>query len=425
LQTKSILACLFAVVLVSVAAAAADDLTKRIQEDLTALGYDTGNVRGESSTETVIAISQFQAENDLEVTGEGSTQLAEAIKAKLDERDNSSPVTQAGATQPIDPVALQAAQQACLRDKVEAAQASQKKKRGFGSLMRAVTNTAIRFGGGNDLARRVQETSYEIYRVDATADDWEKAAKDLGLTQSELEECRKPGGATLTAANSGDSAQSRGTTQQLTAEQRQAIEQSGMGGMFDRMMSGMGSNQPAFLSEPDQNIYPSDDYRFSHRVKMRITSPRGTVEPIFYVQPDAPYYARKQSRDGVTQFLVYDNELNLAVLYAEKDGEKRTIHNRINIETKALLIGAYRDAPRETPIKPLGEKIILGYPSRGYEISTLAGTTEIWLTDDAPASLFTTMFHGRAELESYAQIWCMSGIEEGGAFLLKLGLTKT
>jgi len=26
---------------------------------------------------------------------------------------------------------------------------------------------------------------------------------------------------------------------------------------------------------------------------------------------------------------------------------------------------------------------------------------------------------------SYAQIWCMSGIEEGGAFLLKLGLTKT
>ena len=58
--------------------------------------------------------------------------------------------------------------------------------------MRAVTNTAIRFGGNSDVARAVRDTSYDIYRADATADDWERAAKDLGLTNDDLEACRNP-----------------------------------------------------------------------------------------------------------------------------------------------------------------------------------------------------------------------------------------
>ena len=61
----------------------ADDLTKIIQEDLTALGYDAGEASGERTVQTAIAISQFQAEYDLEVTGEPSPQLAGIIKAKM------------------------------------------------------------------------------------------------------------------------------------------------------------------------------------------------------------------------------------------------------------------------------------------------------------------------------------------------------
>lgn len=402
---KSISICVVLALLLPVGVSA-DDLTKMIQEDLTALGYDTGNVDGEFSTATAVAISQFQAENGIEVTGEASPQLAGIIQAKLSDKDTSAAAAQPPEGQSMDPAALQAAQQACLREKVEKAQSSRKKKRGFRSLMKAVANTAARFGGNSDLAGQVQETSYEIYKVDATAEDWERAAEDLGLSQSDLEECRNPGsGATLRAGVNNAPSQSgspnaaaagTGAMQQLTQEQRRALEQSGMGGMFENMMGSANTSQPGFLSQPDKNIGPSDTYRFSYRVTMRISNGRGTVEPVFYVQPDAPYYARRQSRDGVTQFLVFDNERNLAVLYAEKDGEKRTLHNRLNIETKALLIGAYRDAPQTTPVKSLGSKKILGYRSQGYEISTLAGTTEIWVTDDAPASLFSTMFRNRA-----------------------------
>ena len=177
-------------------ASSADELTQIIQKDLVALGYDPGNIQGEMSTETIVAISKFQAENNLEVTGEASPQLAGIIKAKL--KGGTAPPGQAAApavaaaTPANDAAAKQAAQQACLQEKIAAAQASQKKKRGFGSLVRAVTNTASRYAGGSDLARQVSETSYDIYNANATADDWERAAEDLGLTQDDLEECENP-----------------------------------------------------------------------------------------------------------------------------------------------------------------------------------------------------------------------------------------
>lgn len=168
----------------------ADDLTKMIQKDLIALGYDPGNIQGELSTETIVAISTFQAENDLEITGEASPQLAGVIKARLKSKDSGT-TTAAAAPEPMDPAALQAARDACLQEKVLAAQQANKKKKGFGSLMRAVTNTASRYGGG-DLAREVSETSRDVYDANATADDWERAAEDMGLTTDDIEACQDP-----------------------------------------------------------------------------------------------------------------------------------------------------------------------------------------------------------------------------------------
>ncbi|MDH4072455.1 MAG: peptidoglycan-binding protein [Gammaproteobacteria bacterium] len=196
MRLKSIPICVLMVLMMPFPGLA-DDLTKIIQKDLIALGYDPGNIQGEMSTETIVAISKFQAENNLEVTGEASPQLAGVIKAKLKEKDNpgggaaSAPAV-AAAAPANDAAALQAAQQACLQEKIAAAQASQKKKKGFGSLVRAVTNTASRYGGGSDLARQVSETSYDIYNANATAGDWERAAEDLGLSQDDLEACRNP-----------------------------------------------------------------------------------------------------------------------------------------------------------------------------------------------------------------------------------------
>lgn len=175
----------------------ADDLTRTIQKDLVALGYDPGNIKGEASTQTVVAISKFQAEHDLEVTGEATPQLAGVIKAELKKKSQGATTAAAPAAAAPPKAApaaastggMTAAQSLCLQEKVQARQEAEKKKRGFGKLLNAVSRTASRFGGSN-LAGDIARTSGDIYSANATAADIQGAARDLGLTETEVEECR-------------------------------------------------------------------------------------------------------------------------------------------------------------------------------------------------------------------------------------------
>lgn len=63
-----------------------DDMAQMVQRHLQALGYDPGNVAGDVTTDTIIAISEFQAEMGLAVTGEVSPQLAGVLSAEVDKR---------------------------------------------------------------------------------------------------------------------------------------------------------------------------------------------------------------------------------------------------------------------------------------------------------------------------------------------------
>jgi len=165
--------------------AAADNLTAMVQKDLTALGYDTGGASGEMNTATVVAISRFQAENGLEVTGEVTPQLAGMLSARASGSGNTT-----AAAAHRSPAKLAQARQACLQEKFAAAQEAQRKQRGFGRLMSGVGRIANRFGG--DFGREMAEVSRDVYDVNATAADLSQAAKDLGLTENDIEACRNP-----------------------------------------------------------------------------------------------------------------------------------------------------------------------------------------------------------------------------------------
>lgn len=174
--------------------ASADELTQIIQQDLVVLGYDPGNTDGEATTQTIIAISKFQAEHDLEVTGTASPQLAGVIKAAINQQGQpaAAPPAPAAAAAPVlDAEALRAAQQACLQRKMAEAEEAQKTRRGLGRLARAVTRTASRFGG-NDVSREISELSGDLYTAGAVAEDLKGAAEDLGLTETDIEACRNP-----------------------------------------------------------------------------------------------------------------------------------------------------------------------------------------------------------------------------------------
>ena len=175
--------------------ALADELTQIIQQDLVTLGYDPGATDGEATVATVVAISKFQAEHDLAVTGEATPQLAGVIKAAINQRGQPAaaarPAAQAVAAPVPDAAALQAAQQACLQKKVQDAQESQQRKRGFARLASAVSRTASRLGG-DGVSREVSQLSSTVYDANAIASDLKGAAEDLGLTETDIEECRNP-----------------------------------------------------------------------------------------------------------------------------------------------------------------------------------------------------------------------------------------
>ena len=176
-------------------AAAADEVTQMAQQELKALGYDIDNTDGEATMKTIVAISKFQSENNMEVTGEASPQLIGVIRAS--QNTTAAPAVAAESAAVQAPAEAQTAQtleqlqQACLMAKYEEAQEKNKKKRGMMRLLSAVSRTSRQFGSGG-LAGDISRASWEAYNVNATAADLEAAGKDLGLTPDEMEECRNP-----------------------------------------------------------------------------------------------------------------------------------------------------------------------------------------------------------------------------------------
>lgn len=159
-----------------------DPLVQSIQRDLVALGYDPGNTHGELTTSTVVAISKFQAENNLQVTGEATPQLAGILAAKRDAARSSAGSAGSSAQ------SLEESQAACLQEKIDAVK---KKKRAFGRFVKAAADSASRYGG-TKVSAEVEKASAEAYKADATAKDLEEAADALGLSEADIESCRNP-----------------------------------------------------------------------------------------------------------------------------------------------------------------------------------------------------------------------------------------
>lgn len=76
------------------------------------------------------------------------------------------------------------AQQQCLQQKIEQAQAVQKKKRGFGKMLGAVSRTAGQLGN-----TALGKVVGDLYSANATVDDLADAARDLGITEDDIAQC--------------------------------------------------------------------------------------------------------------------------------------------------------------------------------------------------------------------------------------------
>jgi peptidoglycan hydrolase-like protein with peptidoglycan-binding domain len=180
------------------AIAVADELTQIVQKDLTALGYDTGGVDGKAGTKTVIAVSRFQAEHGLAVTGEITPQLAGRIQAELSGRGSGGGSGPAAAELSAAPspgeahADLEARRELCLQEKIAEARQAAKLKSGLSKLLSAVSRTASRYGD-SEVASQISTTASDAHSINASVSDLEGAARDLGISQSDIDACRNPG----------------------------------------------------------------------------------------------------------------------------------------------------------------------------------------------------------------------------------------
>lgn len=135
-RVRRIMVVLAAATVVQVAAA--DELVQIIEEKLDALGYDTGAVDGEATVKTAVAISQFQAESGMPVTGEPSPQLAGMLAAKA----GATGAAESPAETPTG--AASAAVDACLdRKREEKKELKAAKEKRFGEDSKMAKNSSL------------------------------------------------------------------------------------------------------------------------------------------------------------------------------------------------------------------------------------------------------------------------------------------
>ena len=206
----TLIAAILALLLAFPGQLVADELTQQVQESLVELGYDPGNTDGEASVATAVAIATYQAERELEVTGEVSPVIAGIMAAEIRKKNGVTAASESGeVAESPEPVAeaepepaaepepepepaktpeeLQAAQQACLEDRMAEARKKAKRNQGFSDLLSAVSQGASMTGDVE-----VAETAGTVYTANSTAADLSSAAKNLGITEDEIEACQNP-----------------------------------------------------------------------------------------------------------------------------------------------------------------------------------------------------------------------------------------
>lgn len=148
----------------------------------------------------------------------------------------------------------------------------------------------------------------------------------------------------------------------------------------------------------DQNIQLPDTYNFSYQLTTEVSNHLGKQEGSYLLEPGKSYYAERTAQPGGTKYVIYDDK-NMTVLhFSENSGSREFWREKMSIFTAIRMLGAYKDGDN-MKTKTIDNKNILGFDTQGYEISTDDGVLKIWVTHDAPATLFGALFSERSKVK--------------------------
>jgi len=183
--------CLVALFLLGVTFAGhgSDDerqLTKSIQQDLRALGYEVDNLDGTLSMQTRIAIGAAEERYQMAVTGNPSFDLAVKMQADTHAQKQGLSTGTADAGTPLQETETAnppAPNAECLQKQV-----NENRKKRTSTIASAGSRLLQRFGN-EDVIDSLDEVTQDAAAIIDTSDDVKTIAQELGLTEDEVRKC--------------------------------------------------------------------------------------------------------------------------------------------------------------------------------------------------------------------------------------------
>ena len=168
----------------------------------------------------------------------------------------------------------------------------------------------------------------------------------------------------------------------------------------------MGANR-VDISEVPQS------YDFNWEYQLNMETKDGNIDMTYLLKEDAPYFGmRMPQAEGM--FMVLDMNNKLSIMYFSSGENNFITASKIDdLMSNEEETNPYKD----TELKKIGTKNILGYECQGFEAETEEHKFTFYLTQEAPIS-FTNMYS--AEKSNIPKGWNANWLEEGDALMMEM-----
>ncbi len=183
-----------------VTSAFADELTLAVEQELERLGYETGAADGDATVETTIAIAKYQAEHGYAITGEASEKLSGAL-AKTTSIGNAPKVhalqPDKSATVVVSEKGLNAAREACLKDKMMMSQSTWTSNHVTNEVKEQLKDQGVQAAiqaSGIGMGQQIYQlfSQWESDSDSPTTSEAQDMAASLGITEDDINACQRP-----------------------------------------------------------------------------------------------------------------------------------------------------------------------------------------------------------------------------------------
>ena len=154
-------------------------------------------------------------------------------------------------------------------------------------------------------------------------------------------------------------------------------------------------------------------YDFNWEYQLHMETNEGDMDMTYFLKEDAPYFGIRMPQ-AESMFMVMDMTKQLTIMYFSSGENNFITATKINdINKPQDESNPYKD----TELKKIGTKNIMGYECQGYEAETEEHKFTFYVTQEAPVT-FANMYSD--EKSNIPKGWNADWLEEGDALMMEM-----